>query len=368
MAEHEPNARASTGDTGSAGENPIPTSPKPATRRKGPLLTWGLIALALAALFVVNLVQMSEPEPEIRPARSTPSILSPETLEAQARQRAARAEQERQWLLDQQAEQRRRQAAQERPKPVPSASRSARPRVEAPQGVAMPSGLLPAGVPAPRPPAPRSAPWATATTARPSTAWAEVEAPPRRGPILRAGTFVPAQLLTPVSSEASGERTVLAMVSHDVRDATQRHVMIPVGSRLLGRLVGDIQPGRARAVIAWDRLDLPDGRIFDLGGAPTTAADGSAGVPGEVDHHWRALYGHAFLTSVLGGLATVSQRGDRVIASTGELFTEGLGRELGRVTERVADRVLDRPSTVELPRGQRVAILVTRDVTFGGAS
>jgi len=163
---------------------------------------------------------------------------------------------------------------------------------------------------------------------------------------------------------------VLGMVSHDVRDATHRHVVIPVGSRLLGRLVGDPSPGRERAVIAWDRLDLPDGRVFDLGGVQSSAADGSAGVPGEVDHHWRALYGHAFLTSLLGGLARVSQRDERgvVDASTGEVFTAGVGRELTNVTQDVVERVLRRPSTIEIPRGQRVAILVTRDVIFGGVS
>ena len=332
------------------------STPK-ARQPKNPQLVRRLVVL-LAVLIVVaiplspSLLDMLGPTEELpRPQRSTPSILSPEYLETAARrEQELRASQEHEDRLAL------RLPALQPTRPVPQPA--TRPRT--PRTVEMPSGLVPSGVPTARPPA---EPWAPRSPA--ARAWRELTSSDASSTILRAGTFIPAQLLTPVTSASAGTRPVMAMVSHDVL-GHPRAVVIPVGSRLLGRLVGDVSPGRERAVIAWDRLDLPDGRAFDLGGLEATSADGSAGVPGRVDHHWRSLYAHAFLTSLVGGLAQVSQRSEGTLgASTGEIFASGVGRDLSQVTEDVVDRVLRRPSTLTIPRGQRLAVLVTRDVTFG---
>lgn len=191
-----------------------------------------------------------------------------------------------------------------------------------------------------------------------------------RGVYLRAGTALPAVLLTRVITERPGP--VQAIITHDIfATGAARQVLIPAGTRVLGFV--DTQPsaGQRAIDVAWNRLIYDDGTTLLLEDASTGRGDGAAGLRGQVDNHWPSFYTHAFLTSVTGAVAQLSQRrrstGDNS-GSSGEDAASALGRNLSDVTREVARRNLERPPTIEIAPGTRLAITLLEDLVFSPAA
>ena len=73
---------------------------------------------------------------------------------------------------------------------------------------------------------------------------------------MKAGTVIPAALITAINSDLPGE--VIAQVTEPVYDyATGRTVLIPQGSRLIGQYDSQVAYGQERALIAWNRVIMP---------------------------------------------------------------------------------------------------------------
>lgn len=72
-----------------------------------------------------------------------------------------------------------------------------------------------------------------------------------------AETIIAALLVTGVNSDLPGQ--VIANVSEAIYDtATGRHLLIPQGSRLIGRYDTQVAFGQRRVLLMWTRLILPD--------------------------------------------------------------------------------------------------------------
>ena len=110
-------------------------------------------------------------------------------------------------------------------------------------------------------------------------------------------------LLTGVDTARAGP--VVATVSQNVYDTVSgRHLVLPQGTRLIGRHEGESAYGDRRAFLTWDRLILPNGKSFPVHEPPPDlgALDGG-GVPGVAEQAARTL-----AISVSGDLA---EGGDR---------------------------------------------------------
>lgn len=84
---------------------------------------------------------------------------------------------------------------------------------------------------------------------------------------LKAGAIIPAVLLTGVDTARAGP--VVATVSQNVYDTVSgRHLVLPQGTRLIGRHEGESAYGDRRAFLTWDRLILPNGKSLVLTGEP----------------------------------------------------------------------------------------------------
>ena len=79
-----------------------------------------------------------------------------------------------------------------------------------------------------------------------------LEAP--RSPFeLRAGFVIPGTLISGINSELPGQ--LMAQVAQNVYDTpTGKHLLIPQGSRLVGRYSSDVAYGQARVLVAWQRI------------------------------------------------------------------------------------------------------------------
>lgn len=130
---------------------------------------------------------------------------------------------------------------------------------------------------------------------------------------LKAGAIVPAALLTAV--DTSREGPVIATVTQNVFDSISgRHLLVPQGTRLIGRSGGDSSYGDRRAFVTWQRLILPNGKSLILSDEAGVDAQGAVGVRGQVDRRLLPLLvGTLFAGAVttLGQVARSDSDGSR---------------------------------------------------------
>lgn len=178
-----------------------------------------------------------------------------------------------------------------------------------------------------------------------------------RGSIIPQGAIIAATLETPLDSDRPG--LARAIVSQDVRSFDGTRVLIPRGSRLIGEFKAETGAGLRRVLVTWNRLIRPDGVAIRIG-SPVTDAMGAAGVPGRVNTHFLERFGNAVLQSALTvgvNLASLPRDSAGVYVGLPATAAE-VGRSLAPSTQR--------SPTVKVREGAQVAVLVARDLDFGG--
>jgi type IV secretory pathway VirB10-like protein len=192
---------------------------------------------------------------------------------------------------------------------------------------------------------------------------------PSNGPyVLRAGTVIPAMLLTAITSDLPGD--CMGQVSRDVYDSQQqRLLLIPKGSKLMCRYDDQVAAGQGRLLIAWTRLILPDGRSLTLPGLALKDGQGQTGAKGDVDNHTARVFGRALLLSAIGAGAQLSQpRQASILAapSAGQVAAGAVGQEMSNVALEVLRRGMDQPPTITLPQGATFNVFLNGDIIFDG--
>lgn len=130
--------------------------------------------------------------------------------------------------------------------------------------------------------------------------------------IVNQGTPIQAVLLSGITSDLPG--TVTAMVTYDVYDSLgQGAVLIPKGSKLVGKYNSQVIPGQSRLLIAMNRMILPNGTWISLAGANGTDPVGQSGLEAEVNNHFFKIFGTSL---ILGAASYLLPSGDRNITST----------------------------------------------------
>lgn len=197
----------------------------------------------------------------------------------------------------------------------------------------------------------------SATMQPAATAWA-----------LHAGTMLPAMLITGINSNLPGE--IIAQVSRNVYDSGQRVVLIPRGSRLIGRYDSQLALGQNRLLVAWTRLILPDGRSLALPGLGSKDTQGASGIQDRTNNHYRRVYGNALLLSVIGAGAQLSQARQDAgpygygAPSVAQVGAAAVGQQLSSVALEVIRRNMDVRPTVEIRQGMPFNVFLTTDLTL----
>jgi type IV secretion system protein TrbI len=116
---------------------------------------------------------------------------------------------------------------------------------------------------------------------------------------LLAGTIISASLLTGLNADLPG--FVIAQVTEHTYDTVSgRNLLIPQGSRLIGKYDSVVAYGQERALLVWQRIIRPDGSSIGIDNLPATDTAGYAGLADSVDlHTWKLLKG-VTLATVLG--------------------------------------------------------------------
>ena len=183
---------------------------------------------------------------------------------------------------------------------------------------------------------------------------------------LRAGSVIPAALVTGMNSDLPGP--VVAQVTRNVYDsATQRDVLIPAGTRLVGEYDDQIAYGQDRALVAWTQMLFPDGTSVELPGLPGADLEGYAGLSDRVDRHYGRVFGSALLLAAVGAgveMAAPNNRGIGFDVSPQEVASRQIAIELSRIATETVRQDLRVEPTVRVSPGYRFYVLLARDLPF----
>jgi type IV secretion system protein VirB10 len=150
------------------------------------------------------------------------------------------------------------------------------------------------------------------------------------------------------------------VTEHVYDTASGSHLLIPQGSRLIGRYSSLVGTGQNRVLIAWDRIILPNGDSLELPTVPGVDALGRSGLADRVDYH----VGRIGLATVLStAIAYVGNIG-RDTDSENDVVGETVAQQASQLGQRIIDRELDLPPTVTVRPGTRFNVLVNEDLTL----
>ena len=186
--------------------------------------------------------------------------------------------------------------------------------------------------------------------------------PPASPYQVMAGTVIAAALVTGIKSDLPGD--VIATVTEPVYDtATGRFLLIPQGSRILGKYNSQVSFGQSRVQMVWNRIILPDTSSLTLDNLVGTDPSGYAGLEDEVDRHWGRIYAGAALTTLLGIGAELAapenrQNGNRIVIAG----RDGLQDSVNQVGQEMTRRNMNIQPTLTARPGLPVRIIVARDL------
>jgi type IV secretion system protein VirB10 len=177
---------------------------------------------------------------------------------------------------------------------------------------------------------------------------------------LHAGSVIAASLITGLNSDLPG--LVTAQVTENVHDSvTGRTVLIPQGSRLIGRYDSVVAFGQSRALVVWQRILLPDGASIRIDNVPATDTAGYAGLADRIDRHsWQLLKGIA-LSTLLGVGTELSFTGESDLV---EAIRESAQRSGARAGDQLVGRNLDVQPTIRVRPGWPLRVVVHKDIVL----
>ena len=179
-----------------------------------------------------------------------------------------------------------------------------------------------------------------------------------------AGTVIAGALVTGIKSDLPGD--VIATVTEPVYDtATGKFLLIPQGSRILGKYNSQVSYGQSRVQVVWNRVILPDTSSLKLDNLAGTDPAGYAGLEDGVDWHWDRVFAGAALTTLLGVGAELAapenrQDGNRIVIAGRDSAQDSInqvGQEMTRRNMNIQPTLTERP-------GLSVRIIVNRDLVL----
>ncbi|TWB77210.1 type IV secretion system protein VirB10 [Nitrospirillum amazonense] len=184
---------------------------------------------------------------------------------------------------------------------------------------------------------------------------------PRSPYTVLAGTIIAAALLPALNSDLPG--LVTAQVTENVYDtATGRFLLIPQGSRLIGRYDSVVAFGQSRALLVWQRIILPDASSLEIDNLPATDAAGQAGLEDEVDYHTGRLLAGVGMATLLGvgtQISSGSNESDLVRA-----LRESTQQNADRAGQRIVEKNLNIQPTLTVRAGWPLRVIVHKDLVL----
>jgi type IV secretion system protein VirB10 len=116
------------------------------------------------------------------------------------------------------------------------------------------------------------------------------------GSLIAQGKIIHAVLETAINTDLPG--TLRAIITRDVYAEAGNNVLIPKGSRAIGKYETQVKSGQVRVGVMWGRLIRPDGVDIAIESQGTDTL-GRSGIAGYLDDKFFTKLGNAFLVSFM---------------------------------------------------------------------
>lgn len=176
---------------------------------------------------------------------------------------------------------------------------------------------------------------------------------------VKAGTVIPLTLETSINSDLPGGIT--AVIKTDIYDSkTGNTLLIPAGSRVIGRYSSNVSFGQERVQAVFNRITLPNQESINIGSMNLVDLMGATGVKDKVDTKLDKVFTSVIMSAILGiGAGAVKE-------DTGEewknnALDEG-GTQVINVGNSYAEKVLNVQPTLSIRNGYTVGLWVDKDL------
>ncbi len=181
---------------------------------------------------------------------------------------------------------------------------------------------------------------------------------------LTAGSVIPAVMLSGINSDLPG--TIVAQTRQTVYATHDPDaVVIPQGSRLIGRYSADVAYGQSRVLAAWDELILPNGSRLALRSMAAADGQGQSGMEDQVNNHFWKTWSSALLVSFLGVAAQQSQPQNQGAFNTPSGSAQASAaamNSLSDVSSKILQKSLNVSPTLQIRPGMAFNVMVNRSI------
>ncbi|HXR20218.1 MAG TPA: type IV secretion system protein VirB10 [Steroidobacteraceae bacterium] len=175
--------------------------------------------------------------------------------------------------------------------------------------------------------------------------------------LLPKGAFIDCTLETAIDSTLPGMTT--CVTATDTFGVDGEVILLERGTKLVGETRGQVQQGMARVFVLWTEARTPTGVIVPLD-SPATDELGRAGLAGTVERHFWERFGAAlFISTIDGAVQAAVQSSSR---GSGTVIYNPTATQ--DVTTEIFKNTLNIAPTVRKANGDRIQILVARDIDF----
>lgn len=175
---------------------------------------------------------------------------------------------------------------------------------------------------------------------------------------LMAGSVIAASLITGINSDLPGE--VVAQVTQDTYNYLGTTLLLPHGSRVIGKYDSVVAFGQSRAFVVWQRIIMPDGSSVEIDNLPATDPAGYSGLEDDVDYHtWTLLKGVAMSTLLgVGTQVTFGNNNSNLV----EAIRESSAESTNSAGQRIVEKDLNIQPTITIRPGWPLRILISKDI------
>lgn len=178
---------------------------------------------------------------------------------------------------------------------------------------------------------------------------------------IKAGNIIPGVMITATISDLPGY--MLGQVRENIYDTvTGSILLIPKGTRIIGKYDSTVSFGQERILVVWQRLIFPNGKSLGLDNMPGTDMSGLAGFKDKVNNHFFKLLQAVVLSSFVGAGEAIITRDEYGEDDWRYEAGRGGGEVALEFGNKIADRVLAQQPTIEIPMGYRFNIIVNSDL------
>jgi len=176
-----------------------------------------------------------------------------------------------------------------------------------------------------------------------------------------AGTLISASLITGLDSDLPG--LVVAQITENVYDTvTGKTLLIPQGARLIGSYDSVVAFGQSRALVAWQRIVMPNGSSVVIDNLPATDTSGYAGLEDQVDFHtWTILKGIAM--STLLGVGTQITFGNPQ-SNLVEAIRQSTQESTNQAGQKIVEKDINIQPTITVRPGWPLRVIVHKDIVL----